>query len=259
MSEQAGSSKRRKSVCIGCGTVVSGRLSEEHILPKWLHPHVEMKEIKLVHSAANGNEEKVLRQHIIQNFVTRIVCAKCNTGWMSQLELLAKPILLPLIQGLRSVKSLSTEERLVISRWVFKTSFMIFGVQHSVAVPWDVFSSWAKDGAGPLPKHTMVFGMSLSEPHRSHRSFGYLVTEDECSNGKKINIRLGIIIQAFVVLVLLPLSPIPQEIGIEDPNIRSLFPENLELHLLPRTPRQPPSSFEEFLNDLIQRVRFGTR
>jgi hypothetical protein len=132
-SEQAVPSKRRKSsVCIGCGTVVSGRLSEEHILPKWLRPHVEMKDIKLVHSEANVNEEKVLRQDIIQNFVTRVVCVKCSNGWMSQLELQAKPTLLPLIQGLRSLKSLSTEERLVISRWVFKMSFMIFGVQQAV-------------------------------------------------------------------------------------------------------------------------------
>lgn len=53
------------------------------------------------------------------------VCQDCNNGWMSRLEA-AQPILIPLIDRRRPIASLTTEEKLTVSKWVAKTAYITF-------------------------------------------------------------------------------------------------------------------------------------
>lgn len=46
----------------------------------------------------------------------RVVCKKCNNGWMSQLEDLAKPILTPLIVGEPIV--LNRDQQRIVAEWI---------------------------------------------------------------------------------------------------------------------------------------------
>lgn len=52
-----------------------------------------------------------------------VVCRPCNNGWMSRLEALAKPILLPLIKGETAV--LGARAQATIASWAVKTA-MVF-------------------------------------------------------------------------------------------------------------------------------------
>lgn len=53
------------------------------------------------------------------------VCDRCNGGWMSRLEVEARPIVLPLVNGAREPQALTESERGVLSRWVSKTLYVL--------------------------------------------------------------------------------------------------------------------------------------
>ncbi|MCA1614295.1 MAG: hypothetical protein LC800_09195, partial [Acidobacteria bacterium] len=52
--------------------------------------------------------------------LTQRPCGTCNSGWMSELEKLAMPILLPLFHGTRS--TLDLREQTIVALWFFKTA-----------------------------------------------------------------------------------------------------------------------------------------
>jgi hypothetical protein len=54
------------------------------------------------------------------------MCGACQRGWLNRLETEASPLVLPLIDGSRSVFGLSDRERLVLSRWAAKTAYMLY-------------------------------------------------------------------------------------------------------------------------------------
>jgi len=65
--------------------------------------------------------------------VTKIpyVCAGCNNGWMSRMEMRARPFLMPLIQGLP--RSINTFDLKVLAGWIAKT-VMVGEYMHPNAV-----------------------------------------------------------------------------------------------------------------------------
>jgi hypothetical protein len=109
--------------CIFCGRLGSpgNKLSEQHILPQWLR--------KVVPGAADPeqiigrirNNSKVDFDRG-RGFTVRakICCEECNTGWMSDLENQAKPILRPLVLG--DDWEVDAENSETIARWTFMTA-----------------------------------------------------------------------------------------------------------------------------------------
>ena len=55
-------------------------------------------------------------------FKVPVVCAACNNGWMSQLELDVRPHLEPMVRG--EVIELDASAQEVVTRWAIKTAFM---------------------------------------------------------------------------------------------------------------------------------------
>ena len=91
--------------CIFCG---SGRLTKEHILPRWLQGVLPKKFAGLSHSVTRlpypdgsvlplHSSYRPTRQGDPLVRTLRVVCRTCNNGWMSKLQNIAKPSLLPLI------------------------------------------------------------------------------------------------------------------------------------------------------------------
>ena len=89
-----------KKVCLFCDNT---KLTREHIYPKWIfkyftpsekvfHPQV------LVYINSNSNSEIDILKELVNlkrevnfdDFCIKCVCEQCNSGWMSNLELLAK-------------------------------------------------------------------------------------------------------------------------------------------------------------------------
>jgi hypothetical protein len=134
--------------CRGCGLKMQGSTSREHVLPQWLHAHVELPGVSLQHRAINEEGVTLLRSHALNNFVLKSICSRCNNTWMSKLEDDVKLILLPLIEGQRSASSLGANEKKLVARWAFKTAFMILPGQKTIPIPWHQFETWArKDSA----------------------------------------------------------------------------------------------------------------
>jgi hypothetical protein len=109
--------------CIFCGN--DSRLTNEHVWPKWLRPHLE-------HPAGPGTSTRTIirttgtetksRPDQPATGTVKSVCEDCNNGWMSKLEAVAKPYLLALIEGKPRV--VGANPRDVMATWIVKTALV---------------------------------------------------------------------------------------------------------------------------------------
>jgi hypothetical protein len=122
-----------QKLCMFCGATlrskktVSGAKSDEHVIPQWLLEHLGLRKMPITflrHDVPSGQIVE-LRQHSVCNFVAGRVCADCNGGWMSDLEALAKPILIRLIADPHRLSNLLEHERHIVARWTFKTAAVV--------------------------------------------------------------------------------------------------------------------------------------
>lgn len=107
----------RGRTCVFCRRSASSR---EHLLPQWLQGVLPADEPG-VHSLEIGMVDPSKREWMRRPFreKTRIVCERCNNGWMSTLEMAAQPILTPAIQGTRCL--LTADQQRIAATWAFKT------------------------------------------------------------------------------------------------------------------------------------------
>jgi len=114
--------------CLFCGLNGAGVLSKEHVIPQWLLRHLDLPvHDQLFQGVGHSESDRLLqtpRIHSTYNFVQGHVCKDCNTGWMSRLEAVAKPMLIPLIDQDRSIEALSASEKEVLGKWTVKTAYL---------------------------------------------------------------------------------------------------------------------------------------
>ncbi len=105
--------------CVFCGST-SG-LTREHVLPDWL-TQIGLDLEPQIHHV--GPINKVPRQWSAKPFRTtvRAVCGTCNSGWLSDLEAAAKPLITPLILG--EPRRLPFEDQALIAAWTCKTALV---------------------------------------------------------------------------------------------------------------------------------------
>ena len=80
--------------CLFCDKT---KLTKEHLWPDWI---VQMFPKNVPYTAGRASPEMRLFHEWPTNSLkqtARIVCKQCNTGWMSEIESLASPILKPCI------------------------------------------------------------------------------------------------------------------------------------------------------------------
>lgn len=88
--------------CIFCG---STNLSREHVFPEWSHKYMRPRKGKKqmglsVIAYPTRRDTKLVPLHgENRDWKVKCVCGKCNNGWMSDLEKLVKPLMLPMIKG----------------------------------------------------------------------------------------------------------------------------------------------------------------
>ena len=87
------------NTCIFCG---GAPLTREHLWPDWLRRELEIK-VGFDWRIQQESEGSTTRDHAWTappfNQQVRAVCARCNSGWMSDIESAAKPILQALIRA----------------------------------------------------------------------------------------------------------------------------------------------------------------
>lgn len=116
---------RMASRCVFCDTVPV-KWAVEHITPKWLHEHLGLTpQAQLRQGYAAHGEAERSREFASLRFVEGRVCAECNNGWMSRLENAAKPILVSLMEGHRSLPELSRDEATIVAKWTTKIAYLL--------------------------------------------------------------------------------------------------------------------------------------
>ena len=110
-----------QKLCIFCQN--SG-LSKEHFWPNWLRDYLDTspsdKHTTEVYSGeVNSKAELENKLERSGNLITkkfRVVCAKCNSGWMSKLEEKIKPIIVSVLKN--QDITLNSDEILLFSKWI---------------------------------------------------------------------------------------------------------------------------------------------
>lgn len=111
-------------ICIFCGRT---GLSKEHVWANWMRDH--LPEFLKTATATNlrmqiGPDWRSLEQIYETSKVStgaprsrklRVVCRKCNSGWMSELQVAARPYLEALIEG--RWQRLSIQAQAAVARW----------------------------------------------------------------------------------------------------------------------------------------------
>ncbi|WP_280470622.1 hypothetical protein [Nocardia farcinica] len=110
--------------CDFCGrSAPEVRLTREHVLAQSLREaFVDSREHSYERAWLEQGELRSAssaRPLNLLDVVSRRLCQPCNNGWMSELEAAAKPILLRLITGERS---LTTKDARTVRRWLAKTA-----------------------------------------------------------------------------------------------------------------------------------------
>ncbi|MCA1577771.1 MAG: hypothetical protein LC794_10485 [Acidobacteria bacterium] len=103
--------------CLFCGRDDSPP-SHEHVIPKWIPREFPGG----VWDITNRLTQHVRAGRKYIDLTIRAPCERCNNGWLSRLEQIAKPILLPLIHG--TATDLRLLEQRIIAVWLFKTAVM---------------------------------------------------------------------------------------------------------------------------------------
>ena len=87
------------------------RTKGEHVIPKWMAKLFPDTTWKITNELTNYTATNI--RYI--NVKTPQVCSPCNNGWMSDLERLAQPVLIPLIHG--EAKTLSPLDQQILGSW----------------------------------------------------------------------------------------------------------------------------------------------
>lgn len=114
----------QRKTCAFCGS--EGKLSKEHLWSAWIGDLFEFPDRTSPHARffrEPGQELKGDRWDM-PAFEQRVtaVCVRCNNEWMSELELAAKPQMVPLIGGFRAWIDPAAQEAMAV--WAIKTAMM---------------------------------------------------------------------------------------------------------------------------------------
>jgi hypothetical protein len=101
--------------CLFCS---STKVSREHVWPDWISPLFHKNPInrqyRMHRSGTNTPLITAWSKSLDQK--ARVVCVRCNNGWMSEFESASKPVLTPFILGLAAV--LDDHVRAVLNAWL---------------------------------------------------------------------------------------------------------------------------------------------
>jgi hypothetical protein len=106
--------------CFFCG---GGRpFNQEHVLPEWIAQLLQLQRVEVTRRHLDG---PVRAWQYVGSFgLTVRICRRCNCGWMSDLEALARPVLEPMILGNRETVTLSEDQQVVLGAWLWKLAIV---------------------------------------------------------------------------------------------------------------------------------------
>lgn len=204
--------------CLACGTTGSPA-TREHVFSSWLlkefGPDASMA---LYRHSGDGSQRQVRAEMKLDSFRLKKICEGCNSGWMSDLEGSAKPLVLALIKDGRQLDSLLEDERRTLARWAAKTAIV---ESHAVGAECPVNADFLKkirtsfDGTPGR--------LAVAARHTEAHGFGHLqvgVIRDLIGGGKAAG---NIIMIALPRLAFACAFPMLQELPFECRSVEGLY------------------------------------
>lgn len=164
--------------CLFCQQPLLKR-SKEHTIPAWLQRHLRSGDTVIepahlnLESLPEGERYTIVSQRRLDldSLVAGLVCERCNTGWMSDIEIATQPLLEQIMQSKRYVWDLTEEDRSLLARWAAKTAFVLNrSSNYHVLVPDEHFAMLRT--SGDLPDRVIV----VAQQHRSNKPFYWMQT-----------------------------------------------------------------------------------
>ncbi len=157
--------------CVFCEALLTkDTRSKEHVIPQWLMDflNIRTQKIQPTHFSTKGGAST--RFHTIDGLLAGQICKGCNNGWMSELEIVAMPILKSLILGKSTIVELNENERRILSRWTAKTAFVLNSASNYLKnVPKGHFQH-IRLNIDSLPMDVASFG----QQHHGERNFFWI-------------------------------------------------------------------------------------
>src|SRR5258708_31591639 len=107
--------------CVFCG--LARKMTSEHVWGEWTKGYVERTANKHNHAnvfvprPSEPEPPKVrIRAGDHLDAQVRIVCSECNSGWLSQIQNAAKPLLIPLFEGSSCTLNQNSQE--LVATWI---------------------------------------------------------------------------------------------------------------------------------------------
>lgn len=107
--------------CIFCNQ--TGNKSKEHIWPEWMHELLpkqgdgnNISEVNTFRWKEQAGAKRTERQGHLSAKKLRVVCQRCNNGWMSQLESEAKPILTQILKDEQF--DICSQKQNILALWI---------------------------------------------------------------------------------------------------------------------------------------------
>src|SRR5580704_2096999 len=113
------------TACVFCGTT-NGKLTCEHVIPKWARRSFDIKGPVTVHSREAGlsQRRRVGAMQALNITLDDAICEDCNSVWLSRLERRVKPLLAPMAVSAQPT-ALSPASQQLIATWAVKTVLLL--------------------------------------------------------------------------------------------------------------------------------------
>jgi hypothetical protein len=167
--------------CIFCDNSSGNR---EHLWPQWVLDRKDFGPFRLKRA---GAPEVVLNK---TELTVKSVCGKCNNGWMSSLEGIAKPILEQVFDGKQI--SLDADQQRIVANWLMKMAFLFDSTKGRNAenVFYEKSEGLAFAADRTIPQFTGIWIGRLEESHRSFdgADFTLLSSETRIGGGSSVTL-----------------------------------------------------------------------
>jgi hypothetical protein len=112
-------------VCVFCGTL-NGKLTCEHVIPKWARRSFDIKGSVTVDAREEGlsQRRRVGSMQALNITLDDAICVECNGVWLSRLERAVKPILAPMAVSAMPA-TLSPGSQQLLATWAVKTVLLL--------------------------------------------------------------------------------------------------------------------------------------
>jgi hypothetical protein len=139
--------------CVFCG---ASPTTIEDLLPKWIRRYLGNRATVSVLGDTGRGTTRTFKG-LAYVWKAKVVCKKCNGGWMCDLETAASPILKRMFDEKLAISFAAgpNDSRRLVAQWVLKTALMLQYVDPDPAIPLAVYHDFF--ATREPPAHSLIF------------------------------------------------------------------------------------------------------